>query len=282
MAFLNTHTADEREKLAQAKDIVLFAVPAQLEMLTAIKRPFEGVRLLISAGSKLSPALRSKLEHSLPQAGIIECYGSSELSYIALSVPEHKAPPDSVGRPCQDVKVRIVDSTNNDLKQGEIGRILVDSPLRFLGYAAPNNQTSLGNMRSLDRYLDTGDTGYFDKEGFLYVTGRSDRMMLIAGNNVYPEQIEQHLSQVPALNEVAVFPEADGLRGQRPIALVQLHPTFQTTRQEIIGFAATQLPGHAIPRHYFHVPQWPRTVSGKTDLQKLRSLFSTGTLEPLT
>lgn len=273
--------ASQRAALRAAPQSALFAVPAQLQALAADARPYPGVRLLVSAGAKLSPRQRRQLVAALPQAQIIECYGSSELSYIALSLPRHRPPAESVGRPCADVEVRIADDRGRALPAGTKGRILVRSPLRFIGYAAPGNRTHPGAMREHDGFLDSGDTGHLDKDGFLYVTGRSDRMMLVGGHSVFPEEIEARLQAHPAVASAAVFPVDDARRGQRPVAVLQFHPKATTERRALLDFAAAALPPYALPRHFYTADSWPRTVSDKTDLKRLQAAHAEGALEPL-
>ncbi|MGB0866557.1 MAG: AMP-binding protein [Granulosicoccaceae bacterium] len=273
--------ASQREVLKQQRSTVLFAVPAQLQSLSQAEACFSQVRLVVSAGAKLSPELRQSLHMSLPNTTIIECYGSSELSYIALALPDHQPPPDSVGRPCADVEIQISDADDRPVAAGEHGKILVRSPLRFIGYAKARNTTQLHPMRAIGTYLDSGDTGYMDKDGFLYVTGRSDRMMLIGGHSVFPEQVEASLQKHPAIEEVAVFSVADKQRGERPVAVLKLRAGVHVSRVDLSHFAAKTLPRYALPRQYFLARVWPRTVSDKTDLKMLKATHAANKLEPL-
>lgn len=268
--FLNSLThASQRIQLQQTTSCVLFAVPAQLQSLIDSGKHYSNLRLAISAGAKLQPTQRDALSSTLPQAELIECYGSSELSYIALAVASDSPPANSVGKPCQGVEIRINLNDKHGSCKDTIGRILIRSPLRFIGYAEPHNQTSLRTMSCVDGFLDTGDTGYIDDNGFLFITGRSDRMMLIGGHSVFPEQIESALLSHPNISNAAVFPIADKLRGQRPIAVLTFQPNSTLTRSELAAHVKACLPRFALPKRYLCAEQWPRTVSDKTDLKQL-------------
>lgn len=280
--FLNglTH-ASQRTQLQQTTSCVLFAVPAQLQSLIDSGKYYSNLRLTISAGAKLHPIQRDALSITLPGAELIECYGSSELSYIALAIASNSPPADSVGNPCEGVEIRIASNTKHGTSENSIGRILIRSPLRFIGYAEPRNQTSLRTMSCVDGFLDTGDTGYIDNKGFLFITGRSDRMMLIGGHSVFPEQIESVLLSHPNISNAAVFPAADKLRGQRPIAVVAFQRNSTLTRSELATHVKTCLPRFALPKSYHCAHQWPRTVSDKTDLKQLVDAFNNNELEAI-
>lgn len=280
--FLNglTHTS-QRAQLQQTASCVLFAVPAQLQSLVDSGKHYSNLRLAISAGAKLQPMQRDALSSTLPQAELIECYGSSELSYIALAIASDSPPADSVGKPCQGVEIRIGHNDKHGISKNPIGRILIRSPLRFIGYAEANNQTSLRTMSCIDGFLDSGDTGYIDNNGFLFITGRSDRMMLIGAHSVFPEQIESALLSHPNILNAAVFPAADKLRGQRPIAVINFQPNSTLTRSELVTHAAACLPRFALPKSYQCAKQWPRTVSDKTDLKQLVDAFNNDALEAI-
>jgi len=176
----------QRQRLRQTPSSVLFAVPAQLRALTSTTpKPFTAPthppRVIVSAGAKLEPSLRAALSQQLPNTALFECYGSSELSYIALANPEDNPPVTSVGKAVAGVTLRIEDSDGGKTPTGESGRLWVNSPLRFMGYAASSNSCSLQGIERDDGFIDTGDTASLDAQGFLYLTGRSDRMMQVAG-----------------------------------------------------------------------------------------------------
>ena len=280
--FLNGLTqASQRSQLQQTPSCVLFAVPAQLQSMIDSDKTYSSLRLAISAGAKLQPMQRNALSTTLPQAELIECYGSSELSYIALAIAADSPPASSVGKPCEGVEIRIASNGKQGTHYNSIGRILIRSPLRFIGYAEANNQTSLRSMPCIDGFLDSGDTGYIDDNGFLFITGRSDRMMLIGGHSVFPEQIESALLSHPDISNVAVFPVVDKLRGQRPIAVVTFHSNRTLTRSELVKHAEATLPRSSLPKSYHCIEHWPRTVSDKTDLKQRVDAFNNDDLEAI-
>lgn len=275
------HSA-QRKRLKKHASVVLFAVPAQLQSLVDSHQSLDNIRLVVSAGAKLQPGLRHGLSKQLINAEIMECYGSSELSYIALSQPSHKPPACSVGKPCDGVEIRVVDSNDKSLRTGQEGRLLIRSALQFMGYAEPKNTTSLRHLHRSDGYIDSGDTGYLDDKGFLYITGRSDRMMQIAGQSIFPEQIEAALLSHPSVKNAAVFPIHNTRRGQRAIVVIEPIEGEPLSRRDLMSHMAKSLSDAVIPRHFFYSKQWPRTVSEKTDVKQLMSQHRNQQLDALT
>jgi len=264
---------------------VVFAVPTQLRLLlnSGLRQAAgaQGLRLVLSSGAKLPPSWRAQLQARFPAAGLREFYGSSELSYIAMAPADARCPADSVGRALPGVDVRILDDQDQACAVGVSGRIFVHSPLRFMGYARARGATDLGAMPVLDDALGTGDSGYLDAEGFLYITGRSDRMMSVAGRNLHPEAIEHVLVKCPGVEAACVLSVPDRLRGERPVAVVLPSQAGSLQRQSLIAQAAEWLPAYAIPQRYFVCHAWPQTLSQKTDVTRLRQALEAGELEPL-
>lgn len=267
------------------QNVVLFAVPTQLQNLTdrlGLRRQFvTGVRLALSSGAKLQGNLKRSLATVFPKAEVAEFYGSSELGYISMAMTSSEAPAQSVGRPVDKVVVRIFDEKMSQCGQGQPGRIFVNSPLRFLGYAGQSGKVDLSNVIMHDGFMACGDTGYMDEQGYLYINGRTDRMMIVSGRNCYPENIEEALVRYTGIKSAAVFARSDSLRGTRPVAVVCLETGITVSRREIVKFAAEYLPNHEIPRRIHVQNHWPLTVSHKTDLQTLEKQLNQGVLEKL-
>ncbi len=267
------------------QNVVLFAVPTQLQNLTdrlgLREQSASGVRLVLSSGAKLQGSLKKKLATVFPKAEVAEFYGSSELGYISIAMASSEAPARSVGRPVDKAVVKIFDEDMNRCDQGQSGRIFVNSPLRFLGYAGQSGKVDLSKVIMHDGCMACGDTGYIDEQGYLYINGRTDRMMIVSGRNCYPENIEEALVRYAGIKSAAVFARSDSLRGTRPVAVVCLDTGVSVSRRNVVKFAAEFLPNHEIPRRIYVQNRWPLTVSHKTDLKTLEKQLNQGILEKL-
>ncbi|MDO6462019.1 AMP-binding protein [Granulosicoccaceae sp. 1_MG-2023] len=257
---------------------VLFAVPTQLQALAgAAREPVPGLRKILSSGAKLHSGALAAINKAFPQAQVCEFYGSSELSYISVAGPG--APRGSVGKPLPGVRVSVCNSRGEALPAGEKGLIYVDSELVFEGYAGPQGGTHREALAVCQAGISCRDIGYLDTQGNLFITGRADRMMLVAGRNVYPEEIEQILQAHPDVHQVAVLPQADQLRETRPVALLNTSP--DVCRKTLLAYCRQHLPAWSVPTMYYRVRHWPLTVSAKTDFPALQALLAQGRLEPL-
>ena len=269
------------QTLVDSRATILYAVPVQYDALTAFAEPrarrATSVRLVLSSGAKLpgrqSPGLRS----IFPEATIGEFYGASELSYVTVA-REGEAPPDSVGRAFHGVDIRIRNPAGDALPPGETGAIFVSSPLAFLDYAFGERRPP----KRIGNALCIGDVGYLDENGFLFLVGRVDRMIVSSGLNVYPEEVESVLGAHPAVTRAVVFGRDDSRRGQRLSAVIEREPSQPATRRDLITWCRQHLPLGKVPMEYSQLADWPFTVSDKIDLVRLRMMLEQGAMEPFT
>jgi long-chain acyl-CoA synthetase len=239
--------------LARRRIDILYAAPAQLRlMLKAPSAPVPGLRGIITGGSKLDPATRAKLALRFPGAGVREFYGAAETSFITLS--DDDTPEDSVGCPYPGVEI--------DLR-GPAGaqEVWVRSPYLFAGYAG-----AAGSARWQDGWLTVGEVGEM-RDGFLFLSGRADRMVTVADQNVFPEQIEAFLMAQPGVTQAAVLPRADALRGQVLEAVV-----MGGDPAALLAACHQRLGPLKTPRRVHQVADWPLLASGKTDLAALQGI----------
>jgi long-chain acyl-CoA synthetase len=238
----------QRAELARGKIEVLYATPAQLRLMVEAGGPVLGLRLILVGGSKLDIALRHAVGEMAPGAELREFYGAAEASFISLSAPD--MPADSVGIAYPGVQIRIA--------QGEIW---VKSPYLFLGYAGAPAQT----VRWQDGWLSVGEMGR-QEAGFLYLSGRAGRMVTVADQNVFPEEIEAFIAQLPGVTRVAVLPRPDRLRGMHLIAVIQGEVSGEGA---ILAACRARLGPLKAPKAVVWRSDWPVLASGKTDLQAL-------------
>jgi long-chain acyl-CoA synthetase len=237
---------------ARAVD-VLYASPAQLRlMLEAGAAPVPSLRLILTGGSKLDPAARAGLAALFPLARVREFYGAAETSFITLT--DEDTPEGSVGRPYPGVQL--------DLR-GAVGaqEIWVRSPCLFDGYAGDP-----GTARWQDGWLSVGEVGEV-RGGFLYLSGRAGRMVTVADQNVFPEEIEAFLLTQPGVTRAAVLPRPDPLRGHVLDAVVT-----GGDAGALLAACRARLGPLKTPRRVLRVADWPLLPSGKADLAALRDL----------
>jgi long-chain acyl-CoA synthetase len=226
---------------------VIYATPAQLRMIVDAGADWPGVARVIVGGSKLDPVLRAALGRVAPGAHVTEFYGAAETSFITIA--DDDTPEGSVGRAYPGVEIDLRDRV-----------IRVRSPYLFSGYVG-----DAGGAVWKDGWLSVGEMGRMEA-GYLYLSGRAGRMVTIADQNVFPEEIETFLAGLPGVVHVAVIPRADAARGHVIEAVMQGDPA-QTAA--IMAAARARLGPLVAPRAIRWVAEWPLLPSGKTDLAAL-------------
>jgi long-chain acyl-CoA synthetase len=235
----------------------LYATPAQLRLLTAGQAQCPDLQLILIGGSKLDPALRARLAEFAPQAKVHEFYGAAETSFISLA--DAATPDTSVGRPYPEVELRI----------GTLGEIWVRSPYLFLGYADEELVVGRTGATWRDGWLSVGEIGSLEGD-FLYLRGRAGRMVTVADQNVFPEEIELFLQSLPGVMRAAVLPAPDSTRGHILIAVLQ-----GDARNEpgILAALRHSLGPTRAPKILIWRDDWPVLASGKTDLTALEAML---------
>ncbi|MBS7539245.1 AMP-binding protein [Ancylobacter lacus] len=248
----------------------LYATPTQLQMLAeaGAGRALGSVRLIMTSGAKWQPAGRAAVERLFPRAALAEFYGASELSFVTVALPGEDVPAGSVGRAARGVELAIRDAAGRDLPPGAVGAVWVRSGMLFQDYACGGEP-----IARRDGWMSVGDHGALDPRGFLTLHGREKRMLVTAGLNVYPEEVEAVLAGAPGVAEAVVFGRADGLRGVELVAAVRAVAAPGTNGPDIAALRAhcrARLPGAKVPRRFVLMEAFPRTAGGKADLPALR------------
>ncbi|MFN4156309.1 MAG: AMP-binding protein [Paracoccaceae bacterium] len=245
----------------QRKIGVVYATPVHLAQMVGCGVVWPGLRLVLVGGAKLEAGLRAALRAVAPAAEVREFYGAAEASFITLSGPEDG--PETVGRPYPGVELRICDASGVDLPEGAVGEVWLRSPYLFQGYAGGDK----GSARWRDGWLTVGEVGALTLAG-LVLRGRVGRMVTIAGQNVFPEEIERFLAGLPGVARVAVLARADGLRGAVLWAVLMGE---RAREAEILVAARGRLGAMIAPRGVIWREDWPVLPSGKTDLAVLQA-----------
>lgn len=266
--------------VARAGVSVLYGVPTQFRMLldraeTRGSGPYGSVRLLLSTGAKWPPEESARVRRVFPGAEFCEFYGSSELGFVTLARSSEMVPAQSVGRAFPGVGLTIRDESGDVLPPGRTGLVFAESAQLFQGYACggPGSLAIRGGAASV------GDLGCLDEQGFLSLVGRASRMIISAGRNIHPEEVEEALRTHPGIAAAAVLGVPEPERGERLVALLRLAGDWPPPRSDLIAHLRATLPLYKIPRHYGIVADWPTTALGKTDQAALRAIHAAGRFE---
>ena len=184
--------------------------------------------------------------------------------------PEAEGVLASCGQPCIGVHVRIIDESDRDVKVGEIGEIIVKSKRNMIGYWRKPEETKEAIR---DGWLYTGDLGYYDESGFIYIADRKKDMIITGGENVYPIEVENVLYRHPAVQEVAVIGVPDPYWVESVHALVMLKKNSQATEEEIITFCREQIAHYKAPKSVEFVESLPKNPQGKILKRMIRSKY---------
>lgn len=240
----------QRHALGLRKVALLYATPAQLRLLAEANGPVLGdLRHIVVGGSKLDGALRARLALLAPACEVREFYGAAESSFITMSGPD--TPQDSVGAPYPGVELRI---------EGDMGEVWVRSPYLFEGYASDP-----GAARWEDCWLSVGEIGSI-RDGHLYLAGRAGRMVKVADQAVYPEEIEGYLMSLPGVVQAAVLPRPDALRGLHLVAVLM---GDEAQEDDVLAALRTKFGPLKAPKYLIWIENFPVLPSGKTDLARL-------------
>jgi long-chain acyl-CoA synthetase len=235
------------------------------------------VRWVLSSGAKWFADALPDLRRLFPAARFAEFYGASELSFVSVAKDGERVPPGSVGRAFPGVAISIRDRAGRRLPTGRVGRVYVESPLVFSGYAVGGED----DLYRAGNAVSVGDRGRLDAKGFLYLEGREKRMIVTSGKNIFPEEVERALETHPSVAAAAVLGLADAKRGERMVALLRLRPQARPRAAQLIAHLRRTLPLYKVPRVYAVAGRWPRTASGKSDFAALHRLWSAGAWERL-
>jgi len=228
---------------------------------------FAGVRLCISGGDRVPLELHHAF-HLLTGLELSEQCGMTETGMYALSPPFGRKKPGSIGLPFYGAQVCLVDAQGNDVPAGQVGEVIVRSPLMMDGYWNDSAQTRKA-MR--DGWCRTGDLARFDEDGYLWFAGRQKNIIVRDGWNISPLEVEDSLLAHQAVAQACVVGVTDHLHGQSVHAFVtlQVEPNPPAV-EELRRFVAGRLPPQLVPERIHIVAELPRTGAGKVDRDRVQ------------
>ncbi|MBC3993469.1 AMP-binding protein [Streptomyces sp. AC563] len=249
------------------------AFMALLARPEATREHFASFAVISSGGAPLPPALVTAFEERLGPY-LHNGYGLTECSAPCASVPPgRRAPVDpasgtlAVGVPGPDTVVRVLDETGAEVPFGELGEIAVRGPMVVPGYwrRPTESEAALPGCE-----LRTGDAGFMDRQGWLYVVDRKKDMINASGFKVWPREVEDVLYTHPAVREAAVVGVPDAYRGESVKAYVSLRAGHDMAPGDLVAYCAHRLAAYKYPRVVEILPELPKTTSGKILRRELR------------
>jgi fatty-acyl-CoA synthase len=244
---------------AQRAD-VLAVVPVMLQRILAAEthdRDISSLRIVACSGSALPAAVATAWMDRFGD-NLYNLYGSTEVGQATLATPaDLRAAPGTAGRVIGGTIVEIVDDRGEAVPQGESGLIVVGSDGQFTEY------TGGGTKDRFRGLMSSGDVGYFDDEGRLFVTGRADDMIVSGGENVFPLEVEELLLSHVDVVDALVVGVPDDEFGQRLAAFVVRRPGWSVDADGIRSFVSARLARHKVPRDVTFVAELPRNTTGK-------------------
>lgn len=255
---------------------VLPAVPTLVAALARAGKRAEphlaSLEVVISGGAPLSNEIRGEFA-KVSKALLAEGYGLTEASPVvccaALRVPSK---PMSIGQPLPATDIRFVDiDTGQPVPLGERGELQVKGPQIMLGYY---NNPQASKDAFMDGWLRTGDVGYMDSDGYVFLVDRIKDLIISSGFNVYPRTIEEALSEHPAVEENNVIGVPDEYRGEVPVAFVKLRADATATEDDLKKYLASKVNKLEMPREIIFKDSLPKTLIGKLSKKELREEYS--------
>jgi long-chain acyl-CoA synthetase len=232
------------------------------------------IKLCFSGAAALMAETQRKFEE-LTGGVIVEGYSLTEAQMAVIANPvrgEKKL--GSVGLPLPDVEVRILDADDGvtSIPRGEVGEIVIRAPQLMQGYWQRPEETAemIRTGKDGERLLFTGDLGYLDSQGYLFIVDRKKDLIKTSGYQVWPREIEEVISAHPGVKEVGVAGLPDKMRGEKAKAWIVLHHGHKVSQSEIKTYCRERLVAYKVPSQFEFVEELPKSAAGKVLRRKLR------------
>lgn len=259
--------------IEEYKVALSYAVPSMVVL--ALQHPdlgkhdYSSLQMLMYGTAPMPPEAVRKLGEVWPKTMLLNVYGLTEGGGTACSLPpfEAKKRPGSIGRPLPGTELKIIAEDGRQAAPNEVGEIRMRGKHRRSYF---NNEAASSDTWTEDGWLKTGDLGYLDEDGYLYISGRNKDMIIRGGFNVYPVEIEAALHEHPDVREAAVIGVPHEVLGEDIKACIVARPGAQLNKEEIDKFCESRLADYKRPRQIEFVAELPRNALGKVLKRALR------------
>jgi fatty-acyl-CoA synthase len=230
------------------------------------KPNLSSLKIVFVSGSQLGAELATRALKDLGPV-VYNLYGSTEIAFATIARPKDLSiNPATVGPVVKGVKIKLFDDNGTEVPQGEVGRIFVGNTFPFEGY------TGGGHKQIIDGLMSSGDVGYFDEHGLLYVSGRDDEMIVSGGENVFPAEVEDLISGHPEVIEATALGVEDKDWGHRLRAFVVKADGASVDEDAIKAYVRDHLARYKVPREVIFLDELPRNPTGKILKRELREI----------
>ena len=261
-----------------------FMVPALLAFTLMVpdidKADFSSLKLIAYGASPISEQVLAQSLKTF-KCEFVQVYGLTETTGVVTMLMHEDHDVDgprkhllrSCGKPSMGIELKIVDEKGKEVAAGDVGEIIIRSKQVMKGYWNMPEETAKSIRNG---WFYTGDAGYKDKEGYVYIHDRVKDMIVSGGENVYPAEVENALMKHPAIQDVAVIGIPDDRWGEVPLAIVVRKAGVEVTEDDIVAFGRTQLAGFKTPKKVAWIDALPRNPSGKILKKDLRAPYWQG------
>ena len=248
----------------------LVVIPVMLQRMLRLPAdviasyPVPNLKATTSSGSALPGELGTEWMDTFGD-NLFNIYGSTEVAWVSIATPEDlRRAPGSAGKPPVGTIVRLYDERDHEVPAGSPGRIFVGNSMLFEGY------TGGGQKASIDGLMSIGDVGRFNADGYLFVEGRDDEMIVSGGENVFPKEVEDCLTRHDLVVEAAAIGIDDDEFGKRLRAFVVT--SGEVSEDDLKDWVKTNLARFKVPREIFFLPELPRNATGKILKRELKDI----------
>ncbi|PDT50918.1 MULTISPECIES: AMP-binding protein [Sinorhizobium] len=258
-------------------DALLFPVMVYefLSRPDLLSKGLSNLKRIYTGGSGILDWAIVEFVKKFPSVAMEQVYGLTEGGGLVtvMDVEATRRYPGSIGRPMPLTEIRIVDEQNGerDVGVGEDGELWVRSPSVSLGYY---NAPEATQETFVDGWCKTGDVGRVNGEGYMFITGRKKDMIISAGENIYPAEIENVLSEHEAIVEAAVIGVPDSRYQEVPCAILVAAGTTRLSDAELTDYCRSRLAGYKRPRYFIYEDNLPRNAAGKVNKIDLRAKYA--------
>lgn len=260
------------EDIEKHKVTAMVVVPVMLSRIldtlekTDPKPDLSSLKIIFVSGSQLGAELATRALKDIGPV-VYNMYGSTEIAFATIARPEDlQRNASTVGPVVKGVKVKILDDNGNEVPRGDVGRIFVGNAFPFEGY------TGGGHKQIIDGLMSSGDVGYFDEHGLLYISGRDDEMIVSGGENVFPAEVEDLIGGHPEVIEATAIGVEDKEWGHRLRAFVVRKEGAAVDEDTIKGYVRDHLARYKVPREVIFLEELPRNPTGKILKRELREM----------